>query len=69
MLPPETNITQEVTYFLYFRFTALCGGDAIFASEDATTETHLPSNDEQVSSTVSVSVALGASNFYWSISK
>ncbi|KAL7803003.1 fungal-specific transcription factor domain-containing protein [Trichoderma afarasin] len=33
------------------RFTALCGGDAIFASEDATTETHLPSNDEQVSST------------------
>ncbi|KAL6691743.1 hypothetical protein J3F84DRAFT_161505 [Trichoderma pleuroticola] len=42
------------------RFTALCGGDAIFASEDATTDTHLPSNDEQVSSTVSVSVGFGS---------
>ncbi|KAL7911364.1 fungal-specific transcription factor domain-containing protein [Trichoderma velutinum] len=33
------------------RFTALCGGDAIFASDYATTETHLPSNEKQVSTT------------------
>ncbi|PON22914.1 hypothetical protein TGAM01_v208169 [Trichoderma gamsii] len=30
------------------RFIALCGGDAILASEDATPDTHLPSDPEQL---------------------
>lgn len=63
MLHPETKVTLKVTLVIYFRFTGLCGGDAIFASEDATTETHLPSNDEQASSTVSVSAGFGSRQF------
>ncbi|KAL7934932.1 fungal-specific transcription factor domain-containing protein [Trichoderma chlorosporum] len=34
------------------RYIGLCGGDAILASDDATTETHLPSKEPQPSSAV-----------------
>lgn len=47
------NIALPITH-IPIRFIALCGGDAILASEDATTDTYLPSEPEQLSCTVSL---------------
>lgn len=50
---PHLNVLA-ITHIAYIRFIALCGGDAILASEDATPVTYLPSDTEQLSCIVSV---------------